>query len=61
MRVKSEVSAAQGDEDRDVVEHKLSPEKIVDLGKMLSGINDQYKDGLKEMEEGIGKDSFNLV
>ena len=58
MRVKSEVSAAQGDEDRDVVEDKLSPEKIVDLGKMLAGINDQYKEGLKEMEEGKGKASF---
>ena len=55
LRVKSEVAPDDSDQDGDVVESKLSPEKVSDLNTMIAGFNDEYKDGLKELQETIGK------
>ena len=55
LRVKSEVAPDNSDQDGDVVESKLSPEKVSDLNTMIAGFNDEYKDGLKELQETIGK------
>ena len=54
LRVKSEVAADDSDQDGDVVESKLSPEKVQELNHVIGSLNSEYKDGLQELQKTIG-------
>ncbi|XP_072041437.1 TPR repeat-containing protein DDB_G0287407-like, partial [Amphiura filiformis] len=59
LRVRSEAKPDDTDQDGDVVEAKLSTDKVKELDKMVAHLYDKYKDGLhhlEELQEAIGSD-----
>ncbi|XP_072039857.1 uncharacterized protein [Amphiura filiformis] len=61
VRVKTDTSPAENDAKHDVVEDKLSTDKIQEITKLIGTLNDEYREGLKEFEATVvGKDTDTL-
>ena len=55
VRVKSDAKPAENDGNSDVVEDTVSAEKIHQLTRLIGKLNDDYSEGLREMEDNEGK------
>ena len=54
VRVKTDTSPAENDAKCDVVEDKLSPAQIQRITEVIGSLNEQYSEGMKDVQTASG-------